>query len=147
MISRSLFSIILLLAQGTSYRLLKADLPKATDRLKEAVFAVSVERSTGRTEVESLICQVLAKEKPPKYEKLTILVFVDLDEYLPADDSVDLAEKNSRHQLAWYVWDRSLPRIRGRLVMMKDSSGDALDPWQSREFNQDKACSSRESQW
>ena len=141
---------MLLLAQALSatepadipYRLLRSDLPKASDRMKEAAFAVSVDRPVNRADVERLVCQILVKEKPPRYQTLNIRVFVDLNEYTPAIDSPDLDSINEQHQLAWYVWNRTLPRVRGRLVMTKDIDGNPLDPWQSREFNHEKACPS-----
>ncbi len=114
------------------YRLLRADFAKEGAREKEVAFAVSVDRAMDRTEVEGLVCRILNSEKPPKYQILNIRVFVNLDEYIPDDES---------SQLAWYVWNRTLPRVRGRLVMMKTMDGGTLDPWQSREFNHEKVCS------
>jgi len=88
-----------------------------------------------RSRVESLLCKILANEKPPKVDRLTVMIFVGLGEYLPENNY-------EQHQLAWYVWNPNLPRVRGRLVLMKDPDGNPLDQWQSREFNHPKACSS-----
>ena len=113
-------------AKDIPYRLLTSKIPASSDRLKEATFIVSVERSISRAEAERLICQILAKEQPPKFEKLNIQVFIN----------TDIAE----NQLAWYTWDSKLPRIRGRLVVAKDADGNPFDQLQSREFNHEKTC-------
>ena len=118
------------------YRLLASSLPNSADRLKEASFAVSVDRPMGRSEVEQLVCNVLAKEQPPKFEKLNIFVFIKLDQYVFGDESPDTLD----HQLAWYAWNSQLPRVRGRLVMTRDTDGRRFDQLQSREFNKEKSC-------
>ena len=140
--------LIALLGQATDgkrpadipYRLLRSEIPQRSDRLKEASFAVSVDRPLSRENVQILICRILIKEQPPRFEKLNILVFVDLDEYIPSNGSALLEQKNTAHQLAWYVWNGKLPKVRGRLVMIKDTDGNPLDQLQSREFDLEKNC-------
>ncbi len=146
----SLFLIMMLLAQEARggkpapvpYRLLKLDLPNAADPVKEISVAVSVERSLSRPGVEKLICQILGNEKPRKNARLNMRVFLNLDACIPDVDPDSPQGENGRHQLAWYVWTRSLPRVRGRLVISKDAAGNQLEPWQSREFDHEKSCPS-----
>src|SRR5262245_33981630 len=124
----------------TGYRLLRADLPKPGERFKETEFAVSIDRPISRSAIEGLICRVLTKESPPKSDRLTIRVFVGLTEYVPPVESESEEAAADDHQIAWYVWNPNLPRVRGRLVLMKDADGNPLDQWQSQEFNHPKAC-------
>src|SRR6185436_6342568 len=111
---KSFLLIMFMLSQGRepeiAYRLLMSKIPGSGDRVKEAAFAVSIERQMNRPGVEALVCRILANEQPPKFEKLNVLVFLNLDKFLP-----DEPNKNADRQMAWYVWDSKLPRIRGRL--------------------------------
>jgi hypothetical protein len=122
------------------YRLLRADLPKPGERFKQTELAVSVDRPISRLGAEGLICRILTKENPPKSDRLTIRVFLGLTEYVPPVESETEETATDTHQFAWYVWNPSLPRVRGRLVLMKDADGNPLDQWQSEEFNHPKAC-------
>jgi hypothetical protein len=122
------------------YRVLRAELPKSGERFKETEFAVSIDRPLSRAAIEGLICRVLVKESPPKSDRLTIRVFVGLSEYVPPVESEMDEAASDDHQIAWYVWNPSLPRVRGRLVLMKDADGNPLDQWQSQEFNHPKVC-------
>jgi hypothetical protein len=139
--------MLMLWAQGPSgkveeipYRLLRADLPKPGERFKEMELAVSIDKPLSRSAIEGLICRILVKENPPRSNRLTIRVFVGLTEYFPPVESETEETVVDTHQIAWYVWNPSLPRVRGRLVLMQDANGNALDQWQSQEFNHPKAC-------
>src|SRR5262245_33624277 len=125
--------ILMLLGQATSYRVLKANVPGPGDRVKAAEYFVTVEQPLNRSGVEKLICQILNSEKPPKFDRVDISIFVGLDKYQTPEDSAP-------YQLARYVWNHTLPRVRGRLVLMKSEDNRPLDPWQSSEFEQDRAC-------
>ena len=123
----------MLLVQGTSYQMLKANLPRPGDRVKAAEYFVSVEQPLNRSGVEKLICQILNSEKPPKFDRLDISIFVGLEKFREPEDS-------DPYQLARYVWNHALPRVRGRLVLMKSENNRPLYPWQSSEFEQDRVC-------
>ena len=96
------------------YRLLRADLPKPGERFKQTELAVSVDQPTSRLGVEGLICRILTKENPPRSDRLTIRVFLGLTEYVPPVESETEETATDTHQFAWYVWNPSLPRVRGR---------------------------------
>lgn len=121
------------------YRLLGSDIPRQGDKLKQAGFVVSVERPLKRSEIEHLVCQVLAKEKPPGYDRLSISVYVDLDEYIPDIGSPILAQKNREHHLAWYVWRNGLSSAR-RLTITRDTKGRSISPPDLFDFDHAKAC-------
>jgi hypothetical protein len=125
--------LILLLLQQDAYHMLKEILPQADERVKAAEYFVSVDKPLNRSGVEKLICQIINSEKPPKFDRLDISIFVGLEKYQGLEDS-------DPFQLARYVWNHSLPRVRGRLVMMKGEDNRSLDPWQSSEFEQDRVC-------
>jgi len=128
-------------AEEIPYRLLRADLPKPGERFKETEFAVSIDRGLSRSAIEGLICRILVKENPPKSDRLTIRIFLGLTEYIPPPVESESEETAAdSHQVAWYVWNPSLPRVRGRLVLMKDADGNPLDQWQSQEFNHPRVC-------
>jgi hypothetical protein len=123
------------------YRLLRLDLPKSGERFKETELAVSIDRPLGRSAIEGLICRILVKENPPKSDRLTIRLFIGLTEYVPPPVESETEETaTDNRQIAWYVWNPSLPRVRGRLVLMKGADGNPLDQWQSQEFNHTKVC-------
>jgi hypothetical protein len=123
-----------------SYRLLSSHLPKETDRLKEAAFIVSVDRTLNEQEVRTLVCEIVAKENPRGYERLTIGIFVDLDRYIPAAESPILERELSEHRLANYVWARSVPDASRRLSITRDSDGKPLSQWQFYNFDHTKDC-------
>ena len=125
--------LLMLQTQDASYYILKSNLSPPSERVKAAEFFVSVDRPLSRDGVQKLICKLLNTEKPPKFDRLDISIFVGLEKYQEPEES-------EPYQLARYVWNHTLPRVRGRLVMMKGEDNRPLDPWQSSEFEQDRVC-------
>ena len=122
------------------YRLLKSSLPKESDQFKEAAFVVSVDRTLNEHEITTLLCEILAKEKPSDYQRLTIDVYVDLDEYIPALGSPILERKLKEHHLANYVWARDIRGHGRRLAVTRDSHGRPLNHWHFYDYDHTNDC-------
>ena len=130
------FLCLLLFQTDIPYRMLNADLSKA----KEADFAVSIERPIARADLEKVVCRVIIKESTLKFERIIVRVFVGLRSYVKDEEYDEPVAATAEKQLGWYVWNRTLPRVRGRLVIMKSADGSPRDPWDSQDFSHEKSC-------
>lgn len=132
-----LFLLCLVLFQADiPYRMLNADLSKP----KEADYAISIERPIGRTDLERVVCKVLVKEAALKFERVNVRVFVGLRAYVKDEEYDEPVAATAEKQLGWYVWNRTLPRVRGRLVLMKAMDGTPLAPWDAKDFSHENTC-------
>jgi hypothetical protein len=104
-------------------------------------YIISVVTPLDVPQVKSLVCQVVAKEKPSAYKRLLISIYYDLDEYIPPNDAPILDAKLAQHSLAMYIWNIELPQQRMRLTIGRDAQGKPLEKWRGYDFDHAKECS------
>ncbi len=125
-------------AKGIRYRLLELD-RRQPGNTEIAGYAISIDRFLDRPQVEQLICQMLRNEKPVNFSMLSILIFYNLDAYIPGGfPSFD--RERREHYIAIYRWALKIPVRPDRLVLYRDAKSNLLDPPRFFEFDHRKAC-------
>ena len=120
------------------HRVLHADRLTAGS-MHTAFYAVDVFGFLSRGDVEKLVCQTLAKQKPEPVSRLQISIYHGLDRYLPPGDDPILEAKLRDQAVAYYTWNKNLPQAKDRLTIVKDSKGQVVAP-QSYQFDHTTMC-------
>lgn len=115
-----------------------------TDRLTQgraqtAFYAVGVFGFLSHGDVEKLVCQTIAKEKPEPVSRLQISIYHGLDKYMSPSGDPILEAKLRDQAVAYYTWNMNLPKAQDRLTIVKDSKGQVVAP-QSYQFDHTTMC-------
>ena len=103
-------------------------------------YVVSVEKPLDPPAIKTLLCQIVAAEKPPN-TRLEIGVYLGLDEFIPPLGFKPLSDKLAAHRMASYQWNTKLPNDRRRLSVAKDTDGKPLAKWEYHESDHTKCGS------
>jgi hypothetical protein len=125
-------------AEEISYHLLDLDIRQIGDA-KAVSYSISIDRFLDHPQIEQLICQVFRKEKSSFYSMLSVLIFYDLDKYIPGG-LPSLDRERREHTIAVYSWSIELPDQPLRLAVYRDVQGNFLDPPKFYDFDHAKAC-------
>jgi hypothetical protein len=125
-------------AEEMPYRLLHSDW-RQFGTTKIANYAISIDRFLDRPQIEQLICQVLQDEKPSSYAILSIVIFYNLEKWIPGG-LPSLDSERRWHYIAGYLWNRDLPNRTKQLTVYRDVHGNFLDPPQFYDFDHTKVC-------
>ena len=104
-------------------------------------YVVSVDRFLDRSEIESLVCDIFAKEKPVTFSALWIWIFYKVDKYVNpflANFDNEIFDR----ELANYGWNSNAPDASRRLTVLKDTDGHAYRPPKAFDFDHTHQCGS-----
>jgi len=105
-----------------SYKLLLKEVGRGIEGVGYG-YAVSVEQCPDEEALKRLICQIVVKENPAGYSRLTIGVHHQLDEYSTLFQNEALTKHYLEHQIAIYVWvDNLMGKRVARLIIVRDSN-------------------------
>jgi hypothetical protein len=120
------------------YRLLNSCKPRGP--LPTVDCAITVDSFLNRKQIESLICQVVRKERPFSASVLTITIYYKLDEVFATGISPILEKKLNDYIIANYSWNKGIPGMQKRLWIRRDTQGAYVSPPEGLEFDHTKAC-------
>lgn len=158
----SLFTVLLTVGSGSMihagqeanpkppmYRLVYSKIPKPGD-FRSFFYAVSVDHWLDLQNMRDVVCHVVDVEKPTNYRSLAIHIYFNLDKYPEwfADGGpgfVDPGQKQlAERSISNYDWNVvDFPEKLTRLMIVRDTRGEAFSTPRSENFDHTKDCSGK----
>jgi hypothetical protein len=119
-----------------TYRLLDSQVLPQEGR----AYVVSISKPLSVASLKVLVCRVVADEKPSDAHRLSIAIFLNLEQFIPSLNDPVLMKKNDSHRVAGYDWNIGLPNSKQRLSIAMDEAGKPLKKWMLVDFDHTKSC-------